>query len=98
MLLRETRARLTKHVGGSPSAVELALIERAAQLTLKVAQLDAKLDAGAMTDHDHRHYLAWSNSLTRTLEKLEKLARKRRAPSGPSLAEYLAAKAEGAAA
>jgi hypothetical protein len=66
----------------------LELIERVAQLTLKVAQLDAKLDAGAMTDHDHRHYLAWSNSLTRTLEKLEKLARKRRAPpAAPSLAD-----------
>jgi hypothetical protein len=87
MLLRATRARLIEHVGGSPSAVQAELIERAAQLTLKVAQLDAKLDAGSMTDHDHRHYLAWSNSLTRTLERLDNLTRKRRAPSAPSLAD-----------
>ena len=38
-LMRDTRARLIAHVGGSPSAVELALIERAAQLTLKVVLL-----------------------------------------------------------
>jgi len=83
-LMRDTRARLIAHVGGSPSAVELALIERAAQLTLKVAQLDAKLDANAMSDHDHRHYLAWSNSLTRTLEKLGmKGAAERTRPRSP---------------
>jgi hypothetical protein len=80
-LLRETRARLIEHVGGSPSAVQAELIERAAQLTLKVAQLDAKLDAGAMTDHDHRHYLAWSNALTRTLSKLGLKGAAERAPS-----------------
>ena len=83
-LMRDTRARLIAHVGGSPSAVELALIERAAQLTFKVAQLDAKLDANAMSDHDHRHYLAWSNSLTRTLEKLGmKGAAERTRPRSP---------------
>jgi hypothetical protein len=98
-LLRETRARLIEHVGGSPSAVQSELIERTAQLTLKVAQLHAKLDANAMTDHDHRHYLAWSNALTRTLDKLEKLTRKHgKDATGPSLAEYLAGKSEGAAA
>ena len=84
-LMRDTRARLIAHVGGSPSAVELALIERAAQLTLKVAQLDAKLDANAMSDHDHRHYLAWSNSLTRTLEKL---GMKGAAERSPSFSDY----------
>jgi hypothetical protein len=94
-LLRETRARLVAHVGGSPSAVQAELIERAAQLTLKVAQLDAKLDAGAMTDHDHRHYLAWSNTLTRTLAHLGLKAAAERAPS---LADYLAAKAASEAA
>ena len=80
-LMRDMRARLIAHVGGSPSAVELALIDRAAQLMLKVAQLDAKLDASAMSDHDHRHYLAWSNSLTRTLEKLGMKSAPERAPS-----------------
>jgi hypothetical protein len=47
------------------------LIERAAWLTLHVAQLDAKATAtGGMTDHAARQYLAWSNSLTRTLREL----------------------------
>ncbi len=89
-LMRETRARLIEHVGGRPSAVEAELIERAVQLTLKVAQLDAKLDANAMTDHDHRFYLAWSNALTRTLAQL---GLKPAAPRGPTLAEHLAGKA-----
>jgi hypothetical protein len=88
-LLRETRARLVAHVGGAPSAVQAELIERAAQLTLKVAQLDAKLDAKldarSMTDHDHRHYLAWSNSLTRTLAHL---GLKPAAERLPSFREY----------
>jgi hypothetical protein len=30
--LRQTRARLVEHVGGSPSAVQSALIDRAAQI------------------------------------------------------------------
>ena len=89
-LIRDTRKRLIEHVGGSPSAVQLALIDRAAMLTLRVAQLDAKLDAGSLTDHDHRHYLAWSNSLTRTLAQL---GLKGAEPRGPSLAEHLARRA-----
>jgi hypothetical protein len=42
--MRDTRDRLIAHVGGSRSAVELALIERAAQLTLKAALLDGQKD------------------------------------------------------
>ena len=32
-LMRETRAELAAHVGGKPSAVQAAMIERACQLT-----------------------------------------------------------------
>ena len=39
--MRVTRAELIEPVDGSPSAVELALIDRAVALTLRVAQLDA---------------------------------------------------------
>ncbi len=47
------------------------MIERAAWLSLHVAQLDAKAAAGgALTDHDHRAYLAWSNTLTKLLRHL----------------------------
>ncbi len=87
-ILRETREALTEHVGGAPSAVQRRLIERAAVLTLRVAQLDAKAaDAGAMTEHDTRTYLAWSNTLTRTLREL---GLKGAAERPPSLAEIMA--------
>ena len=70
-LLRETRADLIAHLGGTATATQRALIDRAAWLTLHVAQLDARTAEGkAMTEHDSRHYLAWSNSLTRTLSAI----------------------------
>jgi hypothetical protein len=70
-ILHDTREALTEHIGGNPSATERALIDRAAWLTLRVAQLDAKMAAGnTFTDHDHRHYLAWSNSLRLILRDL----------------------------
>lgn len=70
-LLRRFREELVAHVGGKPSVVETALIERAAQLQLRLAIFDAKfVEKGEMTDHDARTYLAWSNSLTRTLGEL----------------------------
>ena len=67
-LLREFRAALVQHIGGLPSTVETGLIERAAQLQLRLALFDAKFaELGEMTEHDSRTYLAWSNSLSRTL-------------------------------
>src|SRR5437868_4212198 len=69
-LLKAIRSDLTTHVGGNPSATERAFIDRAAWLSLRVAQLDARIAAGTVTDHDSRTYLAWSNSLARTLREL----------------------------
>ena len=70
-LLAEVRADLTAHVGGNPSATQARMIERAAWLSLHVAQIDAKAAAGgALTDHDCRTYLAWSNTLTKLLRHL----------------------------
>jgi len=90
-LLRETLRDLTRHVGGHPSATQRALIERAAWLTLHVVQLDAKAaDNGGMSDHSARQYLAWSNSLTRTLREL---GLKGLAEHAPTLAEVIAAPA-----
>ena len=69
--MRETRAELVAHVGGKPSAVQAAMIERACQLTLRIVAMDRKFaETGAQTDHDSRTYVAWSNSLTRTLAQL----------------------------
>jgi hypothetical protein len=90
-LLRETVRDLTRHVGGHPSATQRALIERAAWLGLHVAQLDAKAVVnGDMTDHSARQYLAWSNSLTRTLRQL---GLKGPAERALTLAEVIAAPA-----
>jgi hypothetical protein len=69
--LAGVRADLVRHVGGAPSVTQRVLIERASMLTLQLARMDAKaLEAGAMSDHDARVYLAWSNTLTRTLRTL----------------------------
>lgn len=81
-LMRQVRAELTAHVGGNPSATQRQLIERCAWLSLHVAQLDARTAEGrALTDHDSRQYLAWSNTLTRTLRQLGLEGRKQRPPT-----------------
>lgn len=90
-LMEEVRDELVKHVGGSPSATQAALIERAVWLSLHIAMMDARIaDAGAMTDCDSRTYLAWSNTLARTLAHLGLQAVPTKAPS---LADHLAARA-----
>jgi hypothetical protein len=88
-LMRRVRAELTAHCGGSPSATQRALIERAVILSLRVAQIDAKILAGeALTLHDSNFALAWNNSLRRTLVALGQPA----AQKAPTLADYLANK------
>ena len=90
--MRETRAVLIAHVGGKPSAVQSALIEQACQLTLRIATMDRKFaETGEQTDHDSRTYLAWSNSLTRTLRQLGMQGATERPPS---LADYLSGRAK----
>ena len=65
------------------------LIERAAQLTLKLQQLDAEIAADGLSDHDTRYYICWSNALNRTLARL---GTKPAAARAPGLPDYLAAK------
>lgn len=90
-LLRETRAELAQHVGGNPSATQRALIERAAQLSLRIALIDQRFaETSTQTEHDSRTYLAWSNSLSRTMRELGVHA----APARPkTLEQIFAAKA-----
>ena len=95
-ILAGTKAELTAHVGGRPSATQQALIDRAAWLTLHVAQIDAKAaEGGILTEHDARTYLAWSNSLTRALVALG--LKSAPAPTR-SIDDILAGHARGAAA
>ena len=90
-LLEETRLDLTRHVGGNPSAVQRHLIDRAAMLTLHMAQLDRRTAEGkAFTEYDSRVYLAWSNSLARTLALIGVPAP---CDKPPDIAAYLASKA-----
>ncbi len=68
---RATVRELVEHVGGHPSATQRRLIEHVAILGLHMTRMDANTFAqGAMSDHDRREYLAWSNTYRRTLDLL----------------------------
>jgi hypothetical protein len=70
--MRDVRAELTAHVGGRPTATQAVLIEQAAQLGLRIATLDRQFaETGAMTEHDCRTYLAWANSYSRLMGRLD---------------------------
>jgi hypothetical protein len=88
-LVRRVRRELTAHVGGRPTATQKALIERAAWLSLRISQLDARMATDGFTDHDHRFYLAWVGTLSRTLRQLGMQPAKAAAPVR-SLADHLA--------
>jgi hypothetical protein len=70
--MRQVRAELTHDIGGNPTAVQRALIERAAWLSLRLAQLDHKIAAGGtdFTQVDSAVYLGWHNSYCRTVARL----------------------------
>jgi hypothetical protein len=69
--LQAFRADLIRHVGGAPTKVQAVLIDRATMLQCHVSRMDIQaLVAGGMSDHASRQYLAWSNTLTRTLARL----------------------------
>lgn len=89
--MRGTRAALIAHLGGRPSVVQQTLIERACQLQIRLAMMDRAFAAsGVQSDHDSRTYLAWSNSLTRTMREL---GVKGVAERQPNLKDYLAGRA-----
>lgn len=71
-LLKAARAALFTHLGGEDrlSAPQRALVERAAMLQLRVASLDTKIIDGTFSEFDAKTYLAFSNSLTRTMTAL----------------------------
>jgi hypothetical protein len=90
-LLQKTKADLLAHAGGKPSITARALIERAAWLTVYVAEMDAKARAGElMSAHASHQYLAWSNSLARTLSRI---GFQDAASQTPSLADHIARRA-----
>jgi hypothetical protein len=87
-LIRETRAGLVQHVGGSPTVPQRMLIERACHLTLRIALMDQRLsETGLQTEHDTKVYLGWGNALSRLLRQI---GMKSQAQQPPSLRDHLA--------
>lgn len=88
----QVRDELYAHCGGKPSATQRALIERAVNLSIRIAIMDERFaETGQQTELDSRTYLAWSNSLTRTIRSL---GLKGATSRTPTLADYIAAKPE----
>jgi hypothetical protein len=62
---------LYDHFGGKPDIIELGLIKRVNMLHIKCLMLDQKIaDGRDLNENEERHYLAWSNALCRTLQRL----------------------------
>lgn len=98
-LMRRVRDDLSKHVGGSPSATQKILIERAATLTLRLHLMDRQaLQDGAMSEKNGREYLCWANSLTRLLRQLGMDAAAPPAPSPSTIDWSIVRAGKGAAA
>jgi hypothetical protein len=85
LLVKHIRSDLIKHVGGNPNPVQRAIIERCVWLSLRLALLDRKLASGRdFTEIDSNVYLAWSNTLTRTIARLQPANGSSPSPNGQS--------------
>jgi hypothetical protein len=80
--MKRRRAQLLAYVGARPSTIQRQLIERAVRLSLHVELMDARLINKSPGPYDRNVYLAWSNSLTRTLTLLGLMTAARRNKSG----------------
>jgi len=89
-LLTQVRRALFDHLGGEAKVTPLQriLVERAAMLQLRCATLDRKILDGSFSEYDAKTFLAFSNSLSRTLAKLGLGASAD--PGQPTLADHLA--------
>ena len=93
-IVAATKKALIEHIGGHPSAPQMMLIEQCAILTLRLRLrlIDRRNGRGELSEKSAREYLCWHNSLTHTLSLLGLQAAA--APAGPSLADFLAARAD----
>ena len=65
------RNSLIEHIGGDPSPVQRALIDRIATLRYHIARMDEKiLEDGELSEANSARYLAWSAAYSRLLLKL----------------------------
>jgi hypothetical protein len=96
--LKTIRADLLQFLGRTPSVVDEHLLKRAGVLTLVCERYDDRLLAGEdLSEHAAVHHIAAQNSLVRTLQALG--LRADAAPADPaakppSLADYLASRAQ----
>lgn len=87
-LYRAVVRQLTQHVGGSPNYAQAMLVSRIAWLQVHLAHLDEKaMRNGGLGDNGYKSYLAWSNSVCRSLNLL---GLKGSAAPKPTLAAFLA--------
>lgn len=71
-LLRQVREQLTAQCGGNPSPAMVALIERAAMLTLRLREIDNRaLAEGGLSTADSRQYISFTAALARLLRSFE---------------------------
>jgi hypothetical protein len=69
--LRTYEHMLTVHVGGEPSRVQTELIRRAARVALRLELMDEEsLLKPGISERQSRYYLAWHNTLVRTLREI----------------------------
>jgi hypothetical protein len=70
-LLQRVRKELSEHVGPNPTYIQNYLIDRAAILSLRLAQIDQRIiDETPLTILDNSQTVAWQNALTRVLVAL----------------------------
>jgi hypothetical protein len=87
--LATARHHMAEHIGGNPTIAQRVLIDRIAWLMLHCHLLDQRIVSGtAWGEHDRKCYLAFSNSLIRSLREIGLEAS---AGREPTLAEVLKA-------
>jgi len=70
-MLTATRRGLLEHIGGKASVTQAGMIDRAAWLTLRLAQYDARTAKGeTLTREETACYASLSSSLARILDRL----------------------------
>jgi hypothetical protein len=90
--MRKVRKQLTEAIGGKPTLIQNLMINQAVMLSIRLALLEPKVLDGTLTGEDSNYYLAWSNSLTRLLARLNLTVDQKFLPPDPmaNLREHLA--------
>jgi len=83
---RDRRKRLLQHIGGRPDARQAVTIDRCISIEWSILRLQARMDAGDISEHAARELLAFHNHLRLLMRSLGPAA----AAKGPDLRSYLA--------